>query len=282
MFVDIRPDTLNLDETKIGDAITQKTKAIVPVHYAGVSCEMDEIMAIAARNSLAVVEDAAQGVMSSYRGKMLGSIGDFGAYSFHETKNIISGEGGSLLVNREESLNDAEIIREKGTDRSQFLRGERDKYSWQDHGSSYLPGELIAAFLWGQMRRADEITSMRMEAWERYDELLGPLKASLDCQTPTIPAHVQHNAHMYYVILPRGVDRDSVLKYMREQKVGAIFHYVPLHSAPAGRRFGRQSGELENTDDLASRIVRLPLWCGISESQQCYVVDSLKAAINAD
>ncbi len=279
VFVDIRPDTLNIDELKIADAITNKTKAIVPVHYAGVSCEMDTIMSLANSHSLAVVEDAAQCVMSSYRGKMLGSIGHFGTYSFHETKNIISGEGGALLVNKNEYLADAEILREKGTDRSRFLRGERDKYSWQNHGSSYLPGELIAAFLWGQMQRASSITAERMSAWEIYDELLGPLTQIEGLKTPSIPDHVEHNAHMYYVILPQGVSRDAALKLMREKGIGAIFHYVPLHSAPAGQRFGRQSGELAVTDAMSSRIVRLPLWCGIRREQQEYVVDSLKDAI---
>lgn len=279
VFVDIRPDTLNIDETKIEAAITERTKAIVPVHYAGVSCEMDAIIAIAKRHGLKVVEDAAQGLLSTYKGRALGAIGDIGAYSFHETKNVISGEGGALLVKTEEDAIRAEIIREKGTDRSRFFRGQVDKYTWQEAGSSFLPGELIAAFLWAQLEEADAITADRLASWERYDELCRPLEAEGLLRRPIVPEHCVHNGHMYYVLLPKGVDRQGVLKVLKDDNIDAVFHYVPLHSSPGGLRYGRVVGELNVTDDSAERLIRLPLWVGITAEKQARVISMLKGAI---
>lgn len=279
VFVDIRPDSLNIDEAKIEAAITDRTRAIVPVHYAGVACEMDAIMGIARRRSLKVIEDAAQGVMASYKGAPLGGIGDFGAFSFHETKNIISGEGGALLVNREEYAIQAEIIREKGTDRSRFFRGEVDKYTWQSVGSSFLPGELIAAFLWAQLEQARWITEQRCQVWDRYNRLTESLEGAGVLRRPHIPAGCEHNAHIFYVLLDAETDRKRVLEKMKGDGVHALFHYVPLHSSPAGKRFGRAHGELTQTDQLSERIVRLPIWIGMSESDQERVVDTLKSAI---
>ncbi|NNA55182.1 dTDP-4-amino-4,6-dideoxygalactose transaminase [Pseudomonas koreensis] len=275
VFVDIRKDTLNLDENLIESAITDRTKAIVPVHYAGVACEMDSIMTLARRRDLKVVEDAAQGVMATYKGRALGSIGDLGAYSFHETKNVISGEGGALLVNDPQMALRAEIIREKGTDRSRFFRGEVDKYTWQEVGSSFLPGELIAAFLWAQLEEADRITQARLASWNRYHELLAPLEARGILRRPIIPQECQHNAHMYYVLLAPDIDRQVILEKFRSQEISSVFHYVPLHSSPAGRRYGRTHGGLEVTDDQSERLVRLPLWVGITEAQQIRVVEML-------
>ncbi|MGG2021095.1 dTDP-4-amino-4,6-dideoxygalactose transaminase [Pseudomonas sp. AO-1] len=275
VFVDIRKDTLNLDENLIESAITDRTKAIVPVHYAGVACEMDSIMTLARRRDLKVVEDAAQGVMATYKGRALGGIGDLGAYSFHETKNVISGEGGALLVNDPQMALRAEIIREKGTDRSRFFRGEVDKYTWQEVGSSFLPGELIAAFLWAQLEEADRITQTRLASWNRYHELLAPLEARGILRRPIIPQECQHNAHMYYVLLAPDIDRQVVLEKFRSQEISSVFHYVPLHSSPAGRRYGRTHGSLEVTDDQSERLVRLPLWVGITEAQQIKVVEML-------
>jgi dTDP-4-amino-4,6-dideoxygalactose transaminase len=274
VFVDIRLDTLNLDERLIESAITQRTKAIVPVHYAGVACEMDTIMSIAKRYNLKVVEDAAQGVMSTYKGRALGSIGDLGAYSFHETKNVISGEGGALLVNHPELAQRAEIIREKGTDRSRFFRGQVDKYTWQEVGSSFLPGELIAAFLWAQLEEADRIISDRLKSWQRYHEMLAPLELKGLLRRPIVPEHCQHNGHMYYVLLADGVERQLVLDEFKKQNIASVFHYVPLHSSPAGRRYGRVHGDLEVTENLSERLVRLPLWVGLTESQQAKVSEA--------
>lgn len=279
VFVDIREDTLNLDERLIEAAITPRTKAIVPVHYAGVACEMDTIMAIAKRHNLAVVEDAAQGVMATYKGRALGSIGDLGAYSFHETKNVISGEGGSLLVNKPDHILRAEIIREKGTDRSRFFRGEVDKYTWQEAGSSFLPGELVAAFLWAQLEEADRITQQRMTAWQRYHELLGALEDKGLLRRPIVSSDCQHNAHMYYVLLSTGIERQPVLDRFRENDIGAVFHYVPLHSSPAGRRYGRAHGDLAVTGAASERLIRLPLWVGLKEDQQDKVVEILSYAL---
>ena len=279
VFVDIREDTLNLDERLIEAAITPRTRAIVPVHYAGVSCEMDAIMDIAKRHGLKVVEDAAQGVMASYKGRSLGSIGDLGAYSFHETKNVISGEGGALLVNDPGLIQRAEIIREKGTDRSRFFRGEVDKYTWQEVGSSFLPGELIAAFLWGQLEQAQAITDRRLVSWECYHSSLAPLEAKGLLRRPVIPEGCQHNAHMYYVLLAQGIDRDFVLGELRRGDIVSVFHYVPLHSSPAGRRYGRSHGSLAVTDRQSERLIRLPLWIGLTESQQARVVAALAAAL---
>lgn len=281
VFVDIRSDTLNIDETLIEQAITPRTKAIVPVHYAGVACEMDTIMRIAAKHGIAVVEDAAQGVMSTYKGRVLGSIGDLGAYSFHETKNVISGEGGALLVGRAELAEQAEIIREKGTDRSRFFRGQVDKYTWQEVGSSFLPGELIAAFLWAQLESAQEITEQRIVIWNLYHELFEPLEAKGVISRPTIPTECGHNAHMYYLLLPEGSDRGAVLQSMNQDAVNSVFHYVPLHSSPAGRRLGRVSGEMVHTDDLSARLIRLPLWIGLDKSMQTRVFGSVKKALRA-
>ncbi len=280
VFVDVRADTLNLDEQLIESAITPRTKAIVPVHYAGVACEMDTIMAVARRHGLQVVEDAAQGVMSSYKGQALGSIGDFGAYSFHETKNVISGEGGALLVNDAQLVSRAEIIREKGTDRSRFFRGEVDKYTWQEVGSSFLPGELTAAFLWAQLEEAQSITTTRLASWQCYHELLEPLEAKGLMRRPIVPAECQHNAHMYYVLLAPGIDRQKVLDVFKKDGIGAVFHYVPLHSAPAGQRYGKAHGSLEVTNQQSERLIRLPLWVGLTESQQNRVIDVLTQAVS--
>jgi dTDP-4-amino-4,6-dideoxygalactose transaminase len=279
VFVDIRKDTLNIDEKLIEAAITPRTKAIVPVHYAGVACEMDSIMAIAIKYHLRVVEDAAQGVMATYKGRQLGSIGDLGAYSFHETKNVISGEGGALLTNDPAMILRAEIIREKGTDRSSFFRGEKDKYTWQEVGSSFLPGELTAAFLWAQLEEAELITTKRMEAWEIYHNLLAPLEDLELLRRPIIPEYCQHNAHMYYVLLPKNVDRHNVLKILRKRNISPVFHYVPLHTSPAGQRYGKKSGDLKVTEQFSSRLIRLPLWIGLEWEQQERIVGVLKNAI---
>lgn len=276
VFVDIREDTLNIDERLIEAAITTRTRAIVPVHYAGVSCEMDEIMAIAKRHSLKVVEDAAQGVMAQYKGRALGSIGDLAAYSFHETKNVISGEGGSLLVNNPEIALRAEIIREKGTDRSRFFRGEVDKYTWKEVGSSFLPGELIAAFLWAQLEEAERITQERLNSWEHYHELLAPLEAKGMLRRPVIPVDCKHNAHMYYVLLSPEIDRQKMLDTFKRDEISSVFHYVPLHSSPAGKRYGRASGDLSVTNMQSERLIRLPLWVGLSFEQQERVFNALR------
>ena len=276
VFVDIRPDTLNIDETLIEAAITPRTKAIVPVHYAGVACEMDTIMSIAQRHKLLVIEDAAQAVMSAYHGKPLGTIGHLGAYSFHETKNIISGEGGALLVNDGRFAERAEIIREKGTNRSQFFRGQIDKYTWVDIGSSYLPGEVIAAFLWAQMEEAQSITQKRLDIWHQYHEALAPLEEAGKLRRPIIPEGCQHNAHMYYILLESLEKRTEVISKLKEQGVNAVFHYVPLHNSPAGKKYGRTSGELRHTHNLADRLLRLPLWLGMDEAQD-KVITQLQA-----
>ena len=275
VFVDIRADTLNIDERLIEAAITPRTRAIAPVHYAGVACEMDTIMDIAARHDLKVVEDAAQGVMSSYRGRPLGSIGDIGAFSFHETKNVISGEGGALLVNDPALVLTAEIMREKGTDRSRFFRGEVDKYTWQSVGSSFLPGELTAAFLWAQLNEAGKITQRRMSIWNYYHEKLAPLESQGVIRRPTVPAECQHNAHMYYVLLTPELDRQKVLSEFRRNEIGAVFHYVPLHSSPAGQQYGRTHGSLNKTTELSERLVRLPLWVGLKPEQQDKIINIL-------
>jgi dTDP-4-amino-4,6-dideoxygalactose transaminase len=278
VFVDIRPDTLNIDETLIEAAITPRTKAIAPVHYAGVACEMDTIMGIATRHKLLVIEDAAQAVMSTYKGKPLGAIGHLGAYSFHETKNIISGEGGALLVNDERFSERAEIIREKGTNRSQFFRGQIDKYTWVDIGSSYLPGEVIAAFLWAQMEEAESITQKRLDIWHQYHQALAPLENAGKLRRPIIPGGCQHNAHMYYILLESLEKRTEVITKLKQQGVNPVFHYVPLHSSPAGKKYGRTNGDLPHTDNLADRLLRLPLWIGMDEAQD-RVIAQLQAAI---
>jgi dTDP-4-amino-4,6-dideoxygalactose transaminase len=279
VFVDIREDTLNLDERLIEAAITPRTRAIVPVHYAGVSCEMDSIIAIAKRHNLRIVEDAAQGVMASYKGRALGAIGDLGGFSFHETKNIISGEGGSLLLRDADLVLRAEIIREKGTDRGRFFRGEVDKYTWQDVGSSFLPSDIIAAFLWAQLEEAQRITRERMTIWQRYHETLAPLERQGLLRRPIVPAECQHNGHLYYILLPPEIDRQSVLDELKRNGIYAVFHYIPLHSSPAGMRFGRTQGDLSLTTSLSQRLLRLPMWLGLSEGQQQRVCDVLSAIL---
>lgn len=272
VFVDIRPDTLNIDESKIEAAITSRTKVIVPVHYAGVSCEMDTIMDIARRHDLLVIEDAAQGIMSSYKGRPLGSIGHMAALSFHETKNIISGEGGALLLNEERFAQRAEIIREKGTNRSQFFRGQVDKYTWVDIGSSYLPSEIIAAFLWAQMEEADAITRRRLAIWDNYHNAFAQLEQAGIVRRPMIPVDCRHNAHMYYILLKSLTHRTELVKALSEQGVNAVFHYVPLHSSLAGKKYGRVCGGMEFTRDISNRILRIPLWIGIEMESQDVVI----------
>lgn len=278
VFVDIRADTLNLDETKIEAAITPRTKVILPVHYAGVACEMDTIMEIAQRHKLIVIEDAAQGIMSTYKGRALGTIGHMGAYSFHETKNIIAGEGGALLVNDPALAERAEIIREKGTNRSQFFRGQVDKYTWVDIGSSYLPGEVIAAFLWAQMEEADTITARRLALWDGYHAALAPFEAERKLRRPMLPEHCRHNAHMYYILLDSLEQRTAVITSLKSKGISAVFHYVPLHSAPYGLTHSRHHGDMRQTDHLSDRLLRLPLWVGL-ENQQDRVLDALREAL---
>jgi dTDP-4-amino-4,6-dideoxygalactose transaminase len=276
VFVDVREDTLNLDERLIESAITPRTRAILPVHYAGVSCEMDSIVEVAERHNLRIVEDAAQGVMASYKGRPLGAIGDLGTFSFHETKNIISGEGGSLLVNDPELVLRAEIMREKGTDRGRFFRGEVDKYTWQDIGSSFLPNEITAAFLWAQLEQAERITAGRLAIWNRYHEMLAPLEQRGVLRRPIVPLNCQHNGHIYYILLQSEAERRRVLEGLKQHGIGAVFHYVPLHSSPAGMRFGRTHGDLLLTTSLSERLIRLPMWFGLSDSQQQRIYDVLR------
>lgn len=268
IFVDIRPDTLNIDETKIEAAISPRTKVIVPVHYAGVSCEMDTIMDIARRHSLLVIEDAAQGVMSTYKGHPLGSIGHMAALSFHETKNIISGEGGALLINDSRIIERGEIIREKGTNRSQFFRGQIDKYTWVDIGSSFLPGEIVAAFLWAQMEEADSITKRRLDIWSNYHLWLADLEKAEKVCRPIVPRECVHNAHMYYLLLKDLSQRTAFIEKLKAKGVCAVFHYIPLHSSPYGKRAGRTIGEMKNTCSVSERLVRLPLWLGLEDEQR--------------
>lgn len=267
VFVDIRTDTLNLDETLIEAAITPRTKAIVPVHYAGVGCDMDCIMDIARRHNLLVIEDAAQGIMATYKGRALGSIGHLGCLSFHETKNITSGEGGALLINDERFVERAEVIREKGTNRSKFFRGQVDKYTWVDQGSSYLPGELIAAFLFAQMEEAAAITSRRLAIWGQYNEQLAELENAGYLRRPLIPAANNHNAHMYYILVADLETRSQLLSFLKERGIMGVFHYVPLHSSPAGQRFGRSCGMLPVTMELSERLIRLPFWVELADEE---------------
>ena len=267
VFVDIRPDTMNLDENKIEAAITEKTVGIVPVHYAGVSCEMDKIMEIAKKYKLWVIEDAAQGIMSTYKGKPLGAIGDFGCFSFHETKNYSMGEGGALLIQDESYVEEAEIIREKGTNRSKFHRGQVDKYTWMNYGSSYLPSELNAAYLWAQLEKADSINEARLACWNRYYENLGKLRESGKIELPVVPPHCVHNAHMFYLKTADIEERTEFIEYMKEKGVLTVFHYIPLHTAPAGQRFGRFHGEDEYTTKESERLVRLPMYYGLTLEQ---------------
>ncbi|MGH8084267.1 MAG: dTDP-4-amino-4,6-dideoxygalactose transaminase [Lysobacter sp.] len=280
VFVDIRPDTLNINEKLIEGAITSRTKAICVVHYAGVACEMDAISAIAAKHGLPVVEDAAQGVMSSYKGRPLGGIADLGAFSFHETKNVISGEGGALLINDPKYRERAEIIREKGTNRSKFFRGQVDKYTWIDVGSSYLPGEIIAAFLAAQLEHATEITERRLAIWERYHAWADALEAQGLARRPVVPDHCTHNAHMYYLVLPTHERRHAFIDALKSQGIAAVFHYVPLHSTPAGQLYGRTAGELPITDHTSDCLVRLPLWLGIDEHLETVFATCGKALRN--
>ena len=275
VFVDIRLDTMNIDEKLIEDAITGKTKVIVPVHYAGVSCEMDTILDIARRHGLKVVEDAAQGVMSTYRGKALGTLGDFGCFSFHETKNYSMGEGGALLLHREEDILRAEILREKGTNRSQFFRGQVAKYNWVDYGDSYLPSDLNAAYLWAQLEKAEEINANRLGTWNAYHKAFRELQDAGRIGLPTVPKECVHNAHMYYIKCRDLEDRTAFIRFMKEREIGCVFHYVPLHSAPAGLKFGRFHGEDRYTTKESDRLVRLPMYYGMSEKDRETVIGAV-------
>jgi dTDP-4-amino-4,6-dideoxygalactose transaminase len=281
VFVDIREDTLNIDETLIEAAIGPRTKAVVVVHYAGVGAEMDTINALAGRHGVLVVEDAAQGVMASYKGRPLGSLAPLAAVSFHETKNVISGEGGALLINDVRFTDRAEIIQEKGTDRSRFFRGEIDKYTWVDIGSSYLPSEINAAFLWAQLQDAEEITRARLDLWNLYHQALEPLEVAGLLRRPVVPSHVEHNAHMYYILLQDEPARTAVIAVLRERGVHSVFHYVPLHSSKAGRRYGRKCGDLSVTDSVTRRLLRLPLWCGMTPEDVECVVAAIENALAA-
>ena len=277
VFVDIRPDTLNIDETKIEDAITSKTKAIVPVHYAGVGCEMDTIMRIAKKHNLFVIEDAAQGVMAKYKNKYLGTIGDLGTYSFHETKNYSSGEGGAIVINNPKMIERAEIIREKGTNRSKFFRGEVDKYTWVDVGSSYLPSEIIAAFLFAQLEKAEEINQKRLEIWQRYFDGLKGLEEKEIVRLPIIPDNCKHNAHMFYILLQDEKTRNDLMDFLKKEKnILSVFHYVPLHSAPMGKKVSPQKKELPVTNNLSGRILRLPFYYNLTDEEQTYIIESVK------
>ena len=275
VFVDIRPDTMNIDETLIESAITEKTKVIVPVHYAGVACEMDTIMDIARRHNLFVVEDAAQGVMSSYKGRPLGTIGDVGCYSFHETKNYSMGEGGAVSVNNPDMIERAEILREKGTNRAKFFRGQVDKYNWVDIGDSFLPSELNAAYLYAQLEMADEINNDRLRSWNEYNKAFKPLEEKGLVTLPVIPDSCVHNAHMYYLKCRSLEERTEFISFLKERGVMAVFHYVPLHSAPAGLKFGRFHGEDKYTTADSDRLVRLPMYYGLSDEDRNTVIDAV-------
>jgi dTDP-4-amino-4,6-dideoxygalactose transaminase len=275
VFVDVRPDTLNLNENLIESAISNKTKAIVPVHYAGVGCDMDMIMAISIEYGLSVIEDAAQAVMASYKGKPLGGIGDLGAYSFHETKNVISGEGGGLLIKNSIYQERAEMIREKGTDRSKFLRGETDKYTWVDTGSSYLPGEIVAAFLYAQIEEANTITERRRKVWKLYHQMLESLESSGVLRRPIIPVECEHNAHMYYILLKDRSSREDLRLYLRGMGIQATFHYIPLHSSPAGRKYSKSVGDMFYTQDISDRLLRLPIYTELSDDEVVCIVEAI-------
>lgn len=277
VFVDIRPDTMNIDETKIEAAVTERTKAIVPVHYAGVSCEMDTIMDIAKRHGLTVIEDAAQGILSTYKGRALGTIGEFGCFSFHETKNYSMGEGGALLIKREKDIEEAEIIREKGTNRSKFFRGQIDKYTWVNYGSSYLPSDMNAAYLYAQLELADEIFEDRMNSWEHYRRELTPLAEAGKIELPVIPEGCTHNAHMFYIKAKNLEERTALISFLKEKDILSVFHYIPLHSAPAGRKFGRFAGEDVYTTKESERLTRLPMYYGLREDQVEYICEQVKA-----
>lgn len=277
VFVDVRPDTMNIDETLIEDAITERTRAIVPVHYAGVGCEMDTIMDIAARHHLMVIEDAAQGIMSTYKGKALGTFGEFGCFSFHETKNFSMGEGGALLIRDEKYIEDAEIFREKGTDRSKYFRGQVDKYRWQNYGSSYLPSDMNAAYLYAQLQLADEITKARMDRWNEYLEQLTPLAKEGRIELPYIPSYCEHNAHMFYIKTKDMEERSRLIDFLKQKEILTVFHYVPLHSAPAGMKFGRFHGEDKYTTKESERLLRLPLFYTLTAEQVEYITEQIKA-----
>ena len=277
VFVDIRPDTMNMDETLIEEAVTKRTKAIAPVHYAGVGCEMDTIMDIAARHHLKVVEDAAQGIMADYKGKPLGTFGEFGCFSFHETKNFSMGEGGALLIRDEKDILNAEIFREKGTDRSQYFRGQVDKYRWQNYGSSYLPSDMNAAYLYAQLELAQEITQARLDRWQEYWEQLTPLAQAGKIELPYIPSYCTHNAHMFYIKTKDMEERSRLIAYLKEKDILSVFHYVPLHSAPAGIKFGRFHGEDRYTTKESERILRLPMFYTLTADQVEYITDQVKA-----
>jgi dTDP-4-amino-4,6-dideoxygalactose transaminase len=276
VWCDIREDTLNIDETKIEALITPKTKAIVPVHYAGVACEMDAIMEIAQRYNLFVIEDAAQAVNATYKGRYLGTIGHLGCYSFHETKNLIAGEGGALVINDPRFVERAEIIREKGTNRSNFFRGQVDKYTWVDIGSSYLPSELVAAFLYAQLEEADKINHQRLSLWDSYYQGLKPLADAGKLRLPVIPAHCGHNAHMFYIIVQSEPIRARLLTHLKKHNINAVFHYVPLHTSPMGQQYGSIIGDLPVTDDLSDRLIRLPCYYELNETDQNLVVETVK------
>ena len=276
VFVDICPDTMNIDETKIEEAVTSKTKAIVPVHYAGVACEMDTIMKIAKKHNLFVVEDAAQGVMSSYKEKALGTIGDFGCYSFHETKNYSMGEGGAIVINNHEYIKRAEIIREKGTNRSQFLRGQVDKYTWLEYGSSFLPSELNAAYLWGQLEIADKINNDRLASWNEYYQNLTELEKKGYIELPFIPSDCIHNAHMFYIKVKDIEERTRLIDFLKDKNIGSVFHYVPLHSAPAGKKYGSFFGRDIYTTKESERLLRLPMYYGLQKKEIWRIVMKLK------
>lgn len=276
VFVDIRPDTMNIDEALIEDAITERTKAVVPVHYAGVGCEMDTIMDIADRHNLIVVEDAAQGIMASYKGKPLGTFGDYGCFSFHETKNFSMGEGGALLIRDEQNIEDAEILREKGTDRSKYYRGQVDKYRWQNYGSSYLPSDMNAAYLYAQLEMADEITRVRMNRWNQYRELLAPLADEGKIELPFIPEHCSHNAHMFYIKTKDIEERTRLIDFLKEKDILSVFHYIPLHSAPAGSKFGRFHGEDKYTTKESERLLRLPMFYKLTADEVEYIAEQIK------
>lgn len=276
VFVDIRPDTMNIDENLIEQAVTDRTRAIVPVHYAGVACEMDKIMEIAKKHSLFVVEDAAQGINAAYKGRPLGAIGDFGCYSFHETKNLSMGEGGALLIQDEKCIEDAEIIREKGTNRSQYYRGQIDKYRWMNYGSSYLPSDMNAAYLWAQLELADAITDKRVALWQQYDALLQPLREKGILELPHVPEGCVHNGHMYYIKAKDLEERTRLIDFLKENGIWAVFHYVPLHTAPAGTRFGRFAGEDVYTTRESDRLVRLPMFYTLTPAEVDYIVGKVK------
>jgi len=276
VFVDIRPDTMNIDETLIENAITDRTKAIVPVHYAGVACEMDTICSLADKYGLFVIEDAAQAVMSSYKGIPLGSIGDFGCFSFHETKNFSMGEGGALLIKRGEDIEKAEIVREKGTNRSKFFRGQMDKYTWVDAGSSYLPSELNAAYLWAQFEEADKIFNSRMSNWNIYYDRLKHLEDKGVLELPQIPKECKHNAHMFYIKVQDLSERTELINYLKEKNINAVFHYIPLHSSPAGLKFGKFIGEDKYTTTESERLLRLPLYYGLKKNEVQYITEIIE------